>query len=381
MKHYSIFVILLFLFTGCEKFFEFEQEVDFSQGNSDNKIVVQCVAQAGYPAYAIVTRTEPYFSAITDQTIDNLYVTDAIITMSNESGESVDLVNIKDIPPSNIESVDAILDSIADLFPGFYIEWPFNIILPPPYNTLAETGKGFNLSVIIDEDTLRSKTTIPNENLMDSLWFEIDENAPRQNLGNIWFHYSDPDTLGNTIMIEHKRLAHTKEVFWGDNPPNGNTPNTYTVKQTSDPLFAKALWGFVRNDFEGLNGTSFDTYFQRGNLSSTLTASFDEVIYEQEEFGYFKAGRSLVGHNKAVYPDTVLVRLSQIDNNSYLFWRSVDYQASSNGNPFAEPINLQSNVSNGYGVFYGQAAVYYKIIAVEDTTYIERYYPLITEIL
>ena len=73
--------------------------------------------------------------------------------------------------------------------------------------------------------------------------------------------------------------------------------------------------------------------------------------------------------------------MSQIDNNSYLFWRSVEYQASSNGNPFAEPINLQSNLSNGYGVFYGQAAVYYKLIAKEDTTYTERYYPLITEIL
>jgi hypothetical protein len=216
---------------------------------------------------------------------------------------------------------------------------------------------------------------------MDSLWFEIDELAPRPNLGNFWFHYSDPDTLGNTIMIEHKRLAHTKEVFWGDNPPVGTAPNSFTVKQTSDPLFAKALWGFVRNDFEGLNGTSFDTYFQRGNLSSTLTATFDEVIFEQEEEGYFKSGQTLPEHDKTVYPDTVLVRMSQIDNNSYLFWRSVDYQANSNGNPFAEPINLQSNVSNGYGVFYGQAAVYYKLIAIEDTTYMERYYPLITEIL
>ena len=237
------------------------------------------------------------------------------------------------------------------------------------------------MTVVVDGDSIFATTTIPNEHLMDSLWFEIDELAPRPNLGNFWFHYSDPDTLGNTIMIEHKRLAHTKEVFWGDNPPEGTMPNSFTVKQTSDPLFAKALWGFVRNDFEGLNGTAFDTYFQRGNLSSTLTATFDEVIFEQEEEGYFKAGKTLTEHDKTVYPDTVLVRMSQIDNNSYLFWRSVDYQASSNGNPFAEPINLQSNVSNGYGVFYGQAAVYYKLIAKEDTTYIERYYPLITEIL
>jgi len=381
MKKLIYFILPILLLSSCEKFFEFEQEVGFSQESTESKIVVQSVIQPGYPAYAIVTKTEPYFSAVTNETIDNLFITDADVRVSNAKGESVELVNISDIPPFGIEEVDATLDSIAILFPGFYIEWPFNIILPPPYNTIAKTGERFNISVVVNGDSLLATTTIPNEHLMDSLWFEVDELAPLPNLGNFWFHYSDPDTLGNTIMIEHKRLAHTKEVFWGDNPPQGTAPNTFTVKQTSDPLFAKALWGYVRNDFEGLNGTSFDTYFQRGNLSSTLTASFDEVIFEQDEEGYFKAGQTLPEHNKNVYPDTVLVRLSQIDNNSYLFWRSVDYQASSNGNPFAEPINLQSNVSNGYGVFYGQASVYYKLIAIEDTTYIERYYPLITEIL
>ena len=381
MRKLIYYILPILLLSSCEKFFEFEQEVSFSQETTETKIVVQSVIQTGYPAYAIVTKTQPYFSKVTDETIEELFVTDAKIQVSNKQGQTVELVNINDIPAFGIEEIDATLDSIATLFPGFYIEWPFDIILSPPYNTIANSGEHFNMSVVVNGDSLIATTTIPNEHLMDSLWFEIDELAPRPNLGNFWFHYSDPDTLGNTIMIEHKRLAHTKEVFWGDNPPVGIQANSFTVKQTSDPLFAKALWGFVRNDFEGLNGTSFDTYFQRGNLSSTLTATFDEVIFEQEEEGYFKAGQTLTEHDKTVYPDSVLVRISQIDNNSYLFWRSVDYQASSNGNPFAEPINLQSNVSNGYGVFYGQAAVYYKLIAKEDTTYVERYYPLITEIL
>ena len=381
MKNIFSYIFIILLLSGCEKFFEFEQEVDFSQGNTERKIVVQSVIQTGYPAYAIVTQSEPYFSAVTNQTLNNLYITNADIKISNQEGQSVQLVNINDLPNFGIVEIDATLDSIAQLLPGFYVEWPFDIVSNPPYNTLAKSGERFNMTVVYEGDTLRASTTIPNEHLMDSLWFELDENAPRPNLGNFWFHYSDPDTLGNTIMIEHKRLAHTKEVFWENNPPEGLEPNSYTVKQISDPLFAKALWGFVRNDFEGLNGTSFDTYFQRGTLSSTLSANFEEVIYEQDEYGYFKAGQSIAGHNKAVYPDTVLVRMSQIDYQSYLFWRSLDYQANSNGNPFAEPINLQSNFNNGYGTFYGQAAIYYRLIAKEDTTYTERFYPFITEIL
>ena len=49
-------------------------------------------------------------------------------------------------------------------------------------------------------------------------------------------------------------------------------------------MFIKSLWGFVRNDFEGLNGTSFDTYFQRGTANNLLFNTI-EADFEQEENG------------------------------------------------------------------------------------------------
>ena len=138
MKKLIYYTLLILLVSSCEKFFEFEQEVGFSQETTATKIVVQSVIQTGYPAYAIVTKTQPYFSAVTDETINELFVTDANIQISNKEGETVELININDIPEFGIQQVDATLDSIADLFPGFYIEWPFDIILPPPYNTIAK---------------------------------------------------------------------------------------------------------------------------------------------------------------------------------------------------------------------------------------------------
>ena len=380
MKSIIYLIPFVLVFTACE--FKFEQEVDFNQGYTENKLVVQGVIQPGYPAFVILSNSEPYFSPINSSTIDELYVTDAQIKISNSEGQSRDLYNINDLInliPNN--EVISALDSIARLIPGLYLELPADLNFDFPYNTIGEFGEQFSLNIYHNGDTITGTTTIPNEHLMDSVWFQIDEYAPRPNLGNIWFHYSDPDTLGNTIMIEHKRLAHTKETKFGDNPPDGITPNSISVSQTADPLFAKALWGFVRNDFEGLNGTSFDTFFQRGNLSSFLTSEFDDLIFEGEESGYFKSGQSILEHNKTVYPDTVLVRFSQIDYESYLFLRSADYQSQSTGNPFAEPINLQSNITNGLGGFYGQAATYYKIICKEDTNYTEKYFPLIDEIL
>ena len=54
--------MLFFVFTFCDKFFEFEKEVDFSQGNTDSKIVVQAVIQPGLPAYAVLAKSEPFLT-------------------------------------------------------------------------------------------------------------------------------------------------------------------------------------------------------------------------------------------------------------------------------------------------------------------------------
>ena len=360
---------------SCEKFFEFEQEIDFSQGNTTKKIVVQAVMQPGYPAYALLTQSEPYFDPVTAETINSVFVEDASITVKSEDGDEVPLLNILDLNIADFsqdEDLINLFDSLQNALPGLYIQ-------PTPPFTFAQTDKSYSLEIIRNEDTLTATTTIPSEHPMDSVWFVVDENAPRPNLGNFWFHYSDPDTLGNTIMIEHKRLFHTKETQWGENPQNGIEPFSVSVNNIEDPFFVKALWGFVRNDFEGLNGTSFDTYLQRGTSNNILFDTSDQD-FEQEENGYFKSGQSILSHDKDVFPDTVLLRFSQIDYESYLFWRSVDYQNNSGGNPFAEPINLQSNVNNGYGIFYGQSAIYYKVIAKEDTIYTERFYPSLFEI-
>ena len=373
MKKSILLISVIFCFYSCDKFFEFEKEVDFSQGNTDSKIVVQAVIQPGLPAYAVLTKSEPFFDPVTEESIQNLFITDASISITDENDNEVALTNILSLDVLSAVIGAELFDSLKNALPGLYIQTEY-------LETFSQENHRYDLKIIHEIDTLTATTTIPTIHPMDSLWFEVDENAERPNLGNFWFHYSDPDTLGNTIMIEHKRVFHTKETLWGPNPSNPNiTPNSITVKNIEDPVFIKSLWGFVRNDFEGLNGTSFDTYFQRGTANNLLFNTI-EADFEQEENGYFKSGKSVPSHSYVVYPDTVLLRLSQIDYQAYLFWRSADFQASSGGNPFAEPINLQSNINNGLGIFFGQAATYYKVVAKEDTIYKQQYYPTLFEI-
>ena len=143
-------LLIVTLFASCEKFFEFEKESILDKKTQIDKYVIEAVIQKGYPAYAFVTKSEPYFSPVSPNTLNTIFVTDADITITDADGKSVQLVNINDILSFGI------LDSIAQLFPGFYIEWPIdglNIsftdqneidISPGPYNTIEKMANNFN---------------------------------------------------------------------------------------------------------------------------------------------------------------------------------------------------------------------------------------------
>ena len=153
--------------------------------------------------------------------------------------------------------------------------------------------------------------------------------------------------MGNNVMFEHKRIAHF---------------SLSEQKNISDFMFIKAF-GAVRNDFEGLNGMGFETFFERGEGTNF---DHETLHFKHPGFGNFQMAyiNDSVGE---VTADIVLFRFSQLDKASFEFWRSVIAQDVMNSNPFAEPMNLKSNINGGLGIFEGKAAVYYKLIAKEDT--------------
>jgi hypothetical protein len=118
-----------------------------------------------------------------------------------------------------------------------------------------------------------------------------------------------------------------------------------------------------------INGQSFETYFPRpkdqgfptGNYNAYHTEICDEDTLEFKE-------------------DIVMIKYSQIDEPSLKFWRGLVRQVGTNGNPFAEPLNLVSNINNGLGVFTGYGSVYYKVPIIEGTTVDSEYIATILDI-
>ncbi len=176
-------------------------------------------------------------------------------------------------------------------------------------------GRTYTLTVITEGKTVTATTTLPKRIALDSLWFKVETNL--DSLGFVWAHMKDPDTLGNAYRWFAKRI-------------------------TKDDNYIPPFGSVFEDKF--INGTEFDFAFPRGEMPNS--ANPDTTI----ERGYYKFG------------DTVITKFCTIDYPSFKFWRSAENQAGSNGNPFAAPAFLLSNVNGGAGVFCGYSASYDTLI-------------------
>jgi hypothetical protein len=183
---------------------------------------------------------------------------------------------------------------------------------------VGEVGKTYNLTIVTnDGQTLTSTTSIAPPIALDSTWFKIQEG--QDTLGFAWAHLTDPPAYGNCYR-------------W------------FTMRATKDSYFIPPNGSVFEDRF--INGQSFDFAYARGQVPNSTNE--DDL---NEEAGFFKVG------------DTIYVKFCTIDYANFVFWRSAETQSSTNGNPFASPSDLKSNIKGGFGCWGGYAVTYDTIYA------------------
>lgn len=183
-------------------------------------------------------------------------------------------------------------------------------------NVLGQVGRTYLLTVIADGKTVTSTTTIPVPVALDSVWFkpEIDGDS----LGFAWAHLTDPVGTGNGYRWFTKRL-------------------------NVDPVFLTPFGSTFDDNF--IEGESFDFAYNRP-IPKNSTAPDDN----DNRRGYFVTG------------DTVVVQFCSIGVAEVDFFRTFEIEVSNNGNPFAAPGVIESNVEGGLGIFCGYSPTYDTII-------------------
>jgi hypothetical protein len=179
----------------------------------------------------------------------------------------------------------------------------------------GEFKTAYNLEIQVGNKTYTSSTTIPTlAKYIDSLWWVKAPAIADSGLVNLEARVVDPPGYGNYTR--------------------------YYTSVNAGPYYP------------GLNSV-FDDQITDG---TTYTVTVDKGVNRNfpidiNDYSFFNKG------------DSVVLKLADIDKATYDFWRTMEYNYQSVGNPFSTPTVVISNISNGaLGYFGGYAAQYKGLI-------------------
>ncbi|MBT7481400.1 MAG: DUF4249 family protein, partial [Flavobacteriales bacterium] len=146
MKKYLLYLFIISFLFSCRK----EISLDFPP--IPEKLVVQGSIEPGFPPYVILTRNQGYFETIDSSTYNNLFISDAEITVFKLDGnETIDSIELS-------YELIGVIPVFTNL--DFTIDW----------TNFSQEGFRYNLEINWNESLVTSSTTIPHSTPLDSIW-------------------------------------------------------------------------------------------------------------------------------------------------------------------------------------------------------------------
>lgn len=283
------------------------------------KYVVEGTIEPGIPPILTLTSTVPFYGEINFNELDNYYVHDADITVS-DGVNSVTLVEycLSDLPEELLPLVAEFLGLELDSTGGFAVElclYTVPDIFTGAPAFVGEPGKTYDLTINHNGNTLTSSSTLFEPVHMDSLWVEPHDDPENDSLVRLYVRLSEPEPQGDFYR--------------------------YFTQRNSEPFYPGFSSVF---DDNLVNGVTFNFTLDRGFNPAEE--------FDQETYGYFWKG------------DTVVLKWCRIDFPSYDFWRTLEFDSGSDG-PFSSATIAQSNINGGIGIWCAYGAAYDTLIVAE----------------
>ena len=315
----NIYFIISILFLTCTK------EVTFDIPVNTNNIVVNGLIEKGENAKILLTKSvNPFnFNGNINDILNN-FINDATIIVEEKLSNQTD--TMYSTTPANTDT------------------WFYNY---KGNNIIGEEGKSYHLKILINGDTITSKTTIPNSSFIENI-----ECVYRQTDSTYCYFlatYTDPDTLGNCISLFTKTL----DSEYIQDPLDLNFDND----NYSAPFFKRVLDNNGNYTDEYTNGITFTYPINNGSPTWWEDWSAQEDWKENEIDAY---SGPTIGFWDVNPNQKVVIKKSYMDINSWSFWASM----INNNSPgiFGTPSNVQSNINGGTGIWYGTSSVFDTII-------------------
>ncbi len=203
----------------------------------------------------------------------------------------------------------------------------------PPFRFQGSKIKGkenttYSLRIEYNNTVYTSKTQILNIIPIDSVRYQYTQGS--DSLGLIKFYANDPVNQTNYYRISSLDLNinTSKEIpAW-----------LYQSNSVTDDVIFNGQ-KINASMYKGKSPTKSSNYYQKNN----------------EDWWAFKMG------------DDILVRLSSIDYQTFIFWRTTEQVIQTGDNPFSAPTSVQTNIyPNALGYWCGYASSTKKVTITED---------------
>jgi len=319
--YYLIFYsLVLCCWSACEKEFVpptvAAEEVIVVEGYIEAKYEKDNSSIEARPPFVILTRTQPFFSNLSTEEFEDLFVHDAVVTISN-GFDSVRLQEIcmEDLDPkvrkdaSDRYGLD--LDS-TDVNFCLYVD-PFSQLSP-------KSGQRYALKVETGDRIITAHTTIPQHVPIDTLFFE----------------YQD----GDSTNLSSKRKLREMHVGFKD-PPGIKNFYRYFTKVNNGEFVPGYTSVYDDRIFDGRQVEDF--FLPKGE---PRTLDNNPGIFG---FGLYKLG------NRAT------VKWANIDGIQYDFWNALEFNTINQG-PFSSSTKTPSNIRGGIGVWGGMSVSFYEVV-------------------
>jgi hypothetical protein len=302
---YPLIVLLTFLVVSCEE--EFIPEVITTEDN----IVVEGYIEGGdqpTPPYVILTRSVPFFSELSTEQFNTLFINDADVTVfDGEQTVNLTEVCLDEIPPEFKDQVGAFLGITVDS-----IGINLCVYVDLTFSMLGVEGKNYDLRVETADKVLTASTRIPASIPLDSLYFSPPPGKPNDTLAQLRVFLDDP-----AASADYYRYF-TREGEEGFQRPFDSV--------TDDLLFDGQYFEFPLTKAEPFGGD-----------------------FDQETFGLFRRG------------EEATIKWMTIDVEHFNFWNTLEFSRSNQG-PFSSYTRIDHNIEGGLGIWGGIAAKYYSIL-------------------
>lgn len=295
---------MLLLFS-CEE--EFTPEIS----SLPPDIVVEGYIEAGdqpLPPYVILTKSVPFFTTIQANELGNVFVHDAIVTVSNGS-ETVTLTEVClfDLPPGQ-------RDIVEDLF-GVNIDSTLVnicVYIDLSVSMFGEVGETYDLKIETDNNVLTSSTTLVPAVPLDSLVFNDVPGFPIDTLRELRAYITDPNNELNYYRY-FTRLNDGPQLTWFNSVVDDNF----------------------------FDGQSFEFPLPLGQ------PPFGD--FDPNTVGFYTIG------------DTIEIKWSTISEINFDFWSTLEFNTANQG-PFSTYTRVDSNIEGGLGIWGGYTSKFYDLI-------------------